>query len=58
MIRLMPTIMGSVSEFERAMVRERQLEGIAKAKQAGKYRGGNQPLRLLSYSRFGSSRCR
>jgi DNA invertase Pin-like site-specific DNA recombinase len=31
--------MGVVAEFERAMIRERQLEGIAKAKQAGKYRG-------------------
>ena len=35
----MLTIMGGVAEFERAMIRERQLEGIAKAKQAGKYRG-------------------
>ena len=39
MSRLMVTIMGGVAEFERAMIRERQLEGIAKAKQAGKYRG-------------------
>jgi DNA invertase Pin-like site-specific DNA recombinase len=39
MSRLMLTIMGGVAEFERAMIRERQLEGIAKAKQAGKYRG-------------------
>jgi DNA invertase Pin-like site-specific DNA recombinase len=37
--RLMLQIMGGVAEFERAMIRERQLEGIAKAKQAGKYRG-------------------
>lgn len=37
--KLMLTIMGGVAEFERAMIRERQLEGIAKAKQAGKYRG-------------------
>ena len=39
MSKLMLGIMGSVSEFERAMIRERQLEGIAKAKQSGKYRG-------------------
>jgi DNA invertase Pin-like site-specific DNA recombinase len=39
MSKLMLTIMGGVAEFERAMMRERQLEGIAKAKQAGKYRG-------------------
>jgi DNA invertase Pin-like site-specific DNA recombinase len=37
--KLMLSIMGGVAEFERAMIRERQLEGIAKAKQAGKYRG-------------------
>ena len=37
--KLMLTIMGGVAEFERCMIRERQLEGIAKAKQAGKYRG-------------------
>jgi DNA invertase Pin-like site-specific DNA recombinase len=39
MSKLMLTIMGGVAEFERAMIKERQLEGIAKAKQAGKYRG-------------------
>lgn len=39
MSKLMLTIMGGVAEFERAMIRERQLEGIAKAKQEGKYRG-------------------
>src|SRR3984893_17548282 len=39
MSKLMVTIMGGVAEFERAMIRERQLEGIAKAKQAGKYTG-------------------
>jgi DNA invertase Pin-like site-specific DNA recombinase len=31
--------MGGVAEFERAMIRERQREGIAKAKEAGKYTG-------------------
>ena len=35
----MLTIMGGVAEFERKMIRERQSEGIAKARQAGKYRG-------------------
>lgn len=37
--KLMLTIMGGVAEFERALIHERQLEGIAKAKQAGKYSG-------------------
>src|SRR5262245_54721793 len=32
-------IMGSVAEFERAMMLERQKIGIAKAKAAGKYKG-------------------
>ena len=39
MSKLMLTIMGGVAEFERAMIRERQLEGIALAKQVGKYTG-------------------
>src|ERR1035441_3444041 len=37
--RLMLGIMGSVAQFERQISRQRQLEGILKAKQAGKYRG-------------------
>lgn len=39
MSKLMLTIMGGVAEFERMMSRERQMEGIAKAKEAGKYTG-------------------
>lgn len=39
MSRLMLQIMGAVAEFERAMIKDRQMEGIQKAKQAGKYRG-------------------
>lgn len=45
MSKLMLTIMGGVAEFERAMIRERQLEGIAKAKQAGKYRGRQSTMK-------------
>lgn len=37
--RLMLGIMGAVAQFERQIIRQRQLEGILKAKQAGKYRG-------------------
>ena len=37
--KLMLNIMGSVAEFERSIMLERQKEGIAKAKAAGKYRG-------------------
>ena len=37
--RLMLNVLGSVAEFERAMMLERQREGIAKAKAQGKYAG-------------------
>ena len=37
--RLILTVLGSVAQFEREMMLERQLEGIAKAQAAGKYRG-------------------
>ena len=37
--KLMMTVMGGVAEFERAVMLERQREGIAKAKGEGKYKG-------------------
>jgi DNA invertase Pin-like site-specific DNA recombinase len=37
--RLMLNVIGSVAQFEREMMLERQREGIAKAKAEGKYRG-------------------
>ena len=37
--KLMLNVLGSVAEFERAMMLERQREGIAKAKAEGKYHG-------------------
>jgi len=37
--RLMLTVLGAVAEFERALMLERQREGIAKAKREGKYKG-------------------
>ncbi len=37
--KLMLTVLGGVAQFEREMMLERQLEGIAKAQAAGKYRG-------------------
>lgn len=36
---LMLQMMGAVAEFERSMIKERQREGIAKAKVAGVYKG-------------------
>lgn len=37
--RLMLTMLGAVAEFERALMLDRQREGIAKAKAEGRYRG-------------------
>lgn len=37
--KLMLNLMGSIAEFERELMLERQLEGIAKAKAEGKYQG-------------------
>jgi len=37
--KLMLTVLAGVAEFERALMLERQREGIAKAKQDGKYQG-------------------
>jgi DNA invertase Pin-like site-specific DNA recombinase len=37
--KLMLTMLAAVAEFERTLMRERQLEGIAKAKADGRYKG-------------------
>lgn len=44
MANLMLSVMGAFAEFERALIRERQLEGIALAKQRGAYRGRKKLL--------------
>lgn len=41
---LMLSIMGSVAQFERAMIRERQREGIEKAKEKGVYKGRRKTI--------------
>lgn len=41
---LMLNILGAVAEFERAMIRERQAEGIAKAKERGVYKGRKKAI--------------
>lgn len=41
--KLMLTVLGGVAQFEREMMLERQREGVAKAKAAGKYKG-RKPL--------------
>ena len=44
MQRLLFQVMGAFAEFERALIRERQREGIALAKAAGKYKGRKKAL--------------
>lgn len=46
MAMLMLSVMGAVAEFERTLIRERQREGIALAKQRGVYRGRHRSLHL------------
>ena len=44
MANLMLSVMGAFAEFERALIRERQREGIALAKRRGAYRGRKKSL--------------
>lgn len=44
--KLMLTVLGGIAEFEREIMLERQREGIAKAKAAGKYKG-RKPTAML-----------
>lgn len=44
MANLMLSVMGAFAEFERALICERQREGIALAKQRGAYRGRKKAL--------------
>lgn len=41
---LMLSMMGAVAQFERSMIKERQREGIAKAKEAGVYKGRTKTI--------------
>jgi DNA invertase Pin-like site-specific DNA recombinase len=44
MSTLLLSMMGAFAEFERALIRERQLEGIQVAKRLGKYKGRKRAL--------------
>ena len=46
--RLMYNVLGSVAQFEREVMLERQREGIAKAKSEGKYKGRKPTARAKS----------
>lgn len=56
MSKLLLSLMGAVAEFERAHIRERQLEGIKLAKQKGLYKGRQPKLKedqlTALYERF------
>lgn len=43
MANLMPSVVGAFAEFERSLIRQRQREGIALAKQRRAYKGGRSP---------------
>lgn len=42
--KLMLSLLGAVAEFERSLIRERQAEGIARAKERGAYKGRQRGL--------------
>ena len=44
MSNLLLSMLGAVAEFERALILERQREGIALAKKEGKYKGRKRTL--------------
>jgi DNA invertase Pin-like site-specific DNA recombinase len=51
MASLMLSVMGAFAEFERALIHERQREGIALAKQRGAYKGRKKSLSQASVKR-------
>jgi DNA invertase Pin-like site-specific DNA recombinase len=48
--RLMVNLLGSIAQFEREVMLERQREGIAKAKAEGKYKGRKPTARAQAAS--------
>ena len=62
--RLMVNLLGSIAQFEREVMLERQREGIARAKAEGKYKGraptarskSNQIIRLVNTTNLKSRR--
>ena len=44
MAKLMLSVMGAIHEFDRALIKERQLEGIALAKKRGVFKGRKKSL--------------
>lgn len=52
MSTLLLSVMGAFAEFERALIRERQREGIAQAKKRGAYKGRTRALTPLQASQL------
>ena len=52
MASLMLSVMGAFAEFERALINERQREGIALAKQRGAYKGRKKALSTASVAQL------
>ncbi|QLG13566.1 recombinase family protein (plasmid) [Deinococcus sp. D7000] len=50
MSKLLLSVMGAFAEFERALIRERQHEGITAAKRAGVYKGRKKTLTSVQVS--------
>lgn len=57
MANLLLNVMGSFAEFERSLIRERQKEGIAMAKQRGVYKGRRPALTEEQISELKSLIC-
>ncbi len=47
MSNLLLSVMGAFAEFERSLIKERQLEGIALAKKRGAYKGRKKALTIV-----------
>ena len=54
--KLMVNLLGSIAEFERELMLERQREGIAKAKAEGKYAGRQPTARHKRPTSFAAGR--
>ena len=55
MSRLLLQILGAFAEFERNLIRERQAEGIAIAKKAGKYKASVTAITVTDVARCGAA---
>lgn len=59
--KLMLTVLGGIAQFEREIMLERQREGVAKAKMAGKYKGRKpiapeRQLEVITLAAIGASK--